>query len=106
MDRYHGRQYPAVVTQYSDHYDVYAVDLPHGGCGDTLEEAVGVATESLSCGICELVEQGKPVPGPSDDKEAVVKADKLQKEIVEILADADQYIQRYMYTLTVDIHLW
>lgn len=99
--------YPALFHKGDGSYWVEFTDLP--GCqtfGGSLNETVGLAQEALLSYILTLIDEDKPIPSPSDIKEAdaLVKDDGTFSTLVS--CDIGQYENARSVKKTLTIPSW
>ena len=88
--------YPAVFYPYSDGSGGYVVEFPDlPGCvtgGKNLQEAIEMATDAASGWVLDELEEGNPVPKPSEYHEVTPKEN---GQVNMIFLDMDSYAERY-----------
>ncbi len=87
--------YPACFYKDNkcDSYSVVVPDLP--GCvsgGDTLADAILMATDAASGWVLDELEDGKPIPPASELKAIVLEQDGFTSLLV---LDMDEYTEKY-----------
>lgn len=85
--------FPAIIEKADDGYNVRFPDIENCfTCGSTLEEAIKMAQDVLPLMLCEMENDKKPIPAPSDIKDLVCKEN---EEASYIRADTVEYQKKY-----------
>lgn len=88
--------YPAVFKPFSDGSGGFVVEFPDlPGCiteGRNMEEAIEMGVDAASGWLLGELEEGEPIPTPSDFREVPAGKDEL---INILLLDLDSYAEKY-----------
>ena len=90
MSKYY---YPAIFTEEKNGYSVTFPDLEGCfTCGDDLQDSLTMATDVLSCYLCDCEIEARVLPKPSDLKLLKTGRNEFASYII---CDTDEYKRKY-----------